>query len=115
MNERPVGGNTASAKIPSKLRVGQLLRIDSYLDMAILSMWGEHERAATLMGMVEASVKEHGPGGERGPDEDLLGQLRDLVGEAREYYATDDFAAAMARMRVAQDLVALRIIYLAGE
>ncbi len=115
LNERLVEGNTASEKISLKLRVGHLLRIDSYLDMAILSMWSVSERAATLMSMAEVSVKEYGPGGERGPDEDLLNQIRDLIGEAREHYTNGDFAAAMARMRVAQDLVGLRIIHLTGE
>ncbi|MDQ3922140.1 MAG: hypothetical protein M3248_07330 [Actinomycetota bacterium] len=104
----------APQEIPSNLRVGHLLRINGYLDMAIFSMWAVHERVAVTMGMVEASVRGAGPGGEGGPDEEFLAKLRDLIGEAREYYAADDFQAAMARMRVAEDLIALRIIRLAG-
>lgn len=89
------------------------MRISGYLDMAILSMWAVHERVAATMGMAEASVRGAGPGGEGGPDEEFLAKLRDLIGEAREYYAADDFQAAMARMRVAEDLISLRIIRLA--
>ena len=37
-------------------------------------------------------------------------RLRALIEEARDYYDGDDFPAAMARMRVAQDLVDLRIV-----
>ncbi len=98
-----------------ELRVGHLLRISSYLDWAVLGMWAVQRRATIMMGMAEASVRGLGPGGEDGPDEDLLRRLRDLVAEARDYYAADDFPAAMARMRVAQDLVSLRIIALTGE
>ncbi|MDQ3922158.1 MAG: hypothetical protein M3248_07425 [Actinomycetota bacterium] len=105
---------TAPEGIPLNLRIGHLLRINGYLDMAILSMWAVHERAAVAMGMAEASVRGAGPGGEGGPDEGFLAKLRDLIGEAREYYAADDFPAAMARMRVAEDLVVLRIIRLTG-
>jgi hypothetical protein len=104
----------ASQESPLSLRVGHLLRINGYLDMAILSMWAVHERVAVTMGMVEASVRGAGPGGEGGPDEEFLAKLRDLIGEAREYYAADDFQAAMARMRVAEDLISLHIIRLAG-
>jgi hypothetical protein len=109
-----VAGEFVPEEVPLKLRVGHFLRIDSYLDIAVLSMWAQR-RAEILMGMAEASVKGHGPGGERGPDEKLLAKLRDLIREAREYYAADDFPAAMARMRVAHDLVALHIVRLAGE
>jgi len=115
VNERLAKGEAALEKVSQKLRVGHLLRINSYLEMAILSMWNLPERAAVVTGMAEASVKGYGPGGERGPDEELLAELRNLIGEAREYYAAGDFAAAMARMRVAQDLVALHIIHLAGK
>jgi hypothetical protein len=104
----------ASQESPLNLRIGHLLRINGYLDMAILSMWAVHERVAVTMGMVEASVRGAGPGGEGGPDEEFLAKLRDLIGEAREYYAADDFQAAMARMRVAEDLISLHIIRLAG-
>jgi hypothetical protein len=106
---------TAPEGIPLNLRVGHLLRINGYLDMAILSMWTVHERAAVAMGMVEASLRGAGVGGEGGPDEEFLAKLRNLIGEALEYYAADDFQAAMARLRVAEDLIALRIIRLAGR
>ena len=110
----PATGEYAPEKVPAGLRVGHLLRINSYLDYAMLSMWAER-RARVVMGMAEASVRGGGPGGAEGPDEELLGRLRDLLGEAREYHAADDFPAAMCRMRVAQDLVVLRIINLSGE
>lgn len=99
---------------PLKLRVGHLLRISGYLEIAIISMWADR-RAEIAMGMAEASVRGTGPGGPEGPDEELLANLRALIGEAREYHAADDFPAAMARMRVAENLVALRIIHIAGE
>jgi hypothetical protein len=105
---------TTPQEVPLKLRVGHLLRISSYLEVAVGSMWAE-VRPKVAMGMAEASVRGTGPGGENGPDEEFLARLRNLIGEAREYYAADDFPAAMARMRVAEDLVALRIIYLVGE
>lgn len=107
--------NTTPERIPLNLRVGHLLRINGYLDMAILSLWVVPERVAVTMGMVEASVRGAGPGGEGGPDEEFLAELRNLIGEAREYYAAEDSQAAMARMRVAEDLLALRIIRLAGD
>jgi hypothetical protein len=94
------------------LRAGHLLRITGYLEIATISMWTGHPRTLVMMGMAEASVRGAGPGGE---DEGLLVRLRALVEEARDYYAGEDFPAAMARMRVAQDLVDLRIVALAGE
>ena len=114
MSGEPVATGPAPEKVSLRLRVGHLLRISSYLDIAVLAMW-TGRRAEVLMGMAEASVKGYGPGGERGPDEKLLAKLRCLVGEAREYHAGNDFPAAMARMRVAEDFVALRIIRLTGE
>jgi hypothetical protein len=94
------------------LRAGHLLRITGYLEIATISMWTGHPRTLVMMGMAEASVRGAGPGGE---DEGLLVRLRALIEEARDYYAGEDFPAAMARMRVAQDLVDLRIVALAGE
>ena len=93
------------------LRAGHLLRVSSYLEIAIVSMWMEGRRTDVTIGMVEASLRGEAPGGK---DEDLLERLRALVEEARSYHAGGDFPAAMARMRVAQDLVDLRIIALAG-
>lgn len=101
--------------VPVELRVAHLLRIDSFLDWAVLSMWAVTQRAAVVMGMAAASLRHPGPGGPEGPDEEFIARIRDLVAEAREYYAADDFPAAMARMRVAHDLVAMRIIALAEE
>ena len=92
------------------LRVAHLLRITGYMDVAIVSMWTESPRVALTIGMVEASLRGEGPGGE---DEDLLNRLRPLVDEAREYHAGGDFPAAMGRMRVAHDLLDLRVIALA--
>ncbi len=113
MSEGPLK-KAVPEEVPLKLRVGHLLRISGYLEIAVLSMWAER-RAQVMMGMAEASVRGAGPGGPEGPDEELLAKLRDLIGEAREYHAADNFPAAMARMRVAEDLVALRIIRLAGD
>jgi hypothetical protein len=93
------------------LRAGHLLRVGSYLQIAIISMWTGHPRALITMGMVEASIRSEGPGGK---DEDLLERLRALVQEARDYHTGGDFPAAMARMRVAQDLLDLRIVALTG-
>ena len=95
-----------------ELRVGHLLRVSSYIEIAVISMWTGAPRTLLTMGMVEASLRGEGPGGE---DRPLLERLRALVGEARDYYAGDDFPAAMARLRVAQDLVDLRIVVLAAE
>ena len=91
------------------LRVGHLLRVSGYMEIAIISMWTGDSRADVTIGMVEASLRSEGPGGE---DEDLFERLRGLGEEARSYYAGGDFPAAMARMRVAQDLSDLRIVAL---
>lgn len=93
------------------LRVGHLMRIAGYLEIAIISMWTGSPRASVTIGMAEASVRGEGPGG---ADGDLLIRLRALVGEAKEYHAAGDSPAAMARMRVAQDLVDLKIISLSA-
>ncbi len=92
------------------VRVGYLLRINSYLDIAILSMWTSNPRADTMIGMAEASMRGPGPGSS---EEDLLKKMRPLVAEGRKYYAQNNFPAAMARMRVAHDLIGLAIIRLA--
>ncbi len=99
-------------KASTALRMGHLLRVHGYLNMAILSMWMRSPRADVLMGMAEASARGAGPGGS---DEDLLDKVRALIRESREYFAEDDFPPAIGRMRVAQDLTALGIIRLSGE
>jgi len=91
--------------------MGHLLRITGYLEIAIICMWIHNPRTLLTIGMVEASLRGEGPDGK---DEDLLKRLRSLVEEARDYYAGDDFPAAMARMRVAQNLVDLRIVAIGG-
>jgi hypothetical protein len=93
------------------LRVGHLLRVSGYVEIAIISLWTENPRTDVTIGMVEASLRGEAPGGK---DEDLLERLRALVEEARGYHAGGDFPAAMARMRVAQDLLDLRIVALSG-
>ena len=108
----PVTGDSVPDKASRELRAGHFLRIGSYLDYAILSMWAGR-RPQVVMGMAEASVRGYGPGGAGGPDEEILIRLRGLIGEARDYYAGGDFPAAMARIRVAQDLTDLRIVALA--
>ena len=112
--EAVAGEYTSEKTSPLELRVGHFLRISSYLDYAMLSMWAER-RPQVVMGMAEASVRGVGPEGAEGPDEEILTRLRNLIGEAREYHAADEFSAAMARMRVADDLVALHTIRLCGE
>ena len=94
------------------LRTAHLLRINSYMDIAILSMWTMSPRVDTMIGMVEASLRGESPGGE---DDDRLEKVRDLVREGREYLAGGDFLVAMGRMRVAHDLLVLHIIGLSGE
>lgn len=94
------------------LRTGHLLRIQGYLNMAILSMWQASPRAPAIIGMAQASLKGKGPGGH---EEEALEALRDLVEEAAEYYEKGDFPSAMTRMRVANDLTSFHIVGLAGE
>lgn len=103
---------TGNEKTPSALRIGHLLRIQSYLTMAILSMWQASPRASAVIGMAQASVAGKGPGGH---EEEALETLRALLGEASEYYEKKDFPAAMSRMRVANDIASLQIIRLSGE
>lgn len=112
MNGRAGDGKGAASV---SLRVAFLSRIDTYLDWATLSMWLGTKRAPIVIGMAQASMRGHGPGGPDGPDEDLLVRIRALVGEAREHYVAGDFPAAMARMRVAHDLVSLHVVHLCGE
>ena len=114
LRNEPVTGAFVPEKASRELRVGHFLRIGSYLDNAILSMWAGR-RPQVMMGMAEASVRGYGPGGADGTDEEILVRLRELIREAREYYAAGDFPAAMARMRVAEDLVALYTIRISGE
>ena len=108
-------GADGNGSAPLPLRVAHLSRIDTYLDWAILSMWLGTKRAPIVIGMAEASARGHGPGGPDGPDEEILARLRALIGEAREHYVSGDFPAAMTRMRVAHDLVSLRVVRLCGE
>jgi hypothetical protein len=89
-----------------------LLRIHSYLDIAIVSMWTVSPRVDIMIGMAEASLRGDSPGCE---DEGPLRKIRALVGEARGYQADGDSPAAMGRMRVALDLLAIHIIRLSGE
>lgn len=93
-------------------RTAHLLGVAGNLNMATISLWGNSPRAAAILGMFEASIRWPGP---EGRDEDLLEQLRSLFAEAREYHAEEDFPAMMARLRVAYDLVSLRIIEISGE
>lgn len=98
-------------KAAAEVRTGHLLRVGSYMDIAVISMWGGSPRVPVLLGMVAAGLRGEGPGG---GDEDLLARLRPIVEEARGFYDADDFPAAMSRMRVANDLLDLRIVALAG-
>jgi hypothetical protein len=100
----PVKGGAGSA-----LRTAHLLRIDNYMDVAILAMWTASPRVDVMIGMTEASLRGKSPGGQ---DDELLEQLRALVREGREYLAAGDFFVAMGRMRTAHDLLSLHIIRL---
>lgn len=90
-------------------RTAHLLRIDSYMDIAILAMWTMNPRVDVMIGMVEASLRGESPGRK---DDELLQQVRALVREGRAYLAGGEFSVAMGRMRVAHDIVALHIIRL---
>lgn len=90
-------------------RTAHLLRIHSYMDIAILGMWTSNPRVDVLLGMAEGSLRGESPAGK---DDTLLPQVRELVAEGRAYLGDGDFEAAMARMRVAQDLLALYLIRL---
>ena len=91
------------------IRTAHLLRIHSYLDIAINAMWTNSPRVDVMIGMVMGSLRGDTPAN---TDDEILSQLRDLVGEGRAYLADGDSPAAMARMRVAQDLMALYLIRL---
>ena len=91
------------------IRRAHLLRIHSYIDIAINAMWTNSPRVDVMIGMVVGSLRGDTPAN---TDDELLAQLRGLVGEGRAYLADGDPPAAMARMRVAQDLVALYLIRL---
>lgn len=99
-------------KVDNALRVSHLLRIDGYLDMAMLGMWTATERGPVILGMADASLRHPGPDPR---DDELLDLVRSLFEEARGYHAAQDFAAMMCRMRTAGDLLSLRIIELSGE
>jgi hypothetical protein len=94
------------------LRTAHLIRVDSYMDIAILAMWTASPRVDVMLGMLEASLRGEGPGAR---DEDLLEKLRALVREGREYLAAGDFFVAMGRMRTAHDLLSMHIIRLSDE
>ena len=102
----------AGERAGAAVRTAYLLRIHSYLDIAIVSMWTASPRVDVMLGMAEASLRGDGPGGE---DDGPLRKIRALVGEARGHQGDGDFPAAMGRMRVALDLLALHIIRLSGE
>ena len=102
----------AGERADSALRTAHLLRIDSYMDIAIVSMWMASPRVDTMLGMVEASLRGGTP---TGTEDELLEKLRALVREGREYLAGGDFSVAMGRMRVAHDLLSLHIIRSSGR
>jgi hypothetical protein len=100
------------AGVDAALRTAHLIRIDSYMDIAILAMWISSPRVDVMLGMVEASLRGGSPGGK---DDGLLEHLRALVKEGREFLAGGDFLVAMGRMRTAHDLLSLHIIRLSEE
>lgn len=96
----------------TRARAAHLIGIAGHLNMATISLWGNSPRAAAILGMFEASIRWPAPGNH---DEDLLERLRALFAEAKEYHEKEDFPAMMARLRVAYDLVSLRIIEASGK
>lgn len=94
------------------LRTAHLIRVDSYMDFAILAMWTANPRVDVMLGMLEASLRGESPGAR---DEDLLEKLRALVKEGRGFLAAGDFFSAMGRMRTAHDLLSMHIIRLSDE
>ena len=102
----------AEERTGAALRTAHLLRIDSYMDIAIVAMWTASPRVDSMLGMAEASLRGGSPGGE---DDKLIEKLRALVGEGRQYLAGGDFSVAMGRMRVAHDLLSLHIIRVSDE
>ena len=94
------------------LRTAHLIRLDSYMDIAILAMWTASPRVDVMLGMLEASLRGESPGAR---DEDLLEKLRALVKEGRGYLAEGDFSVAMGRIRTAHDLLSMHIIRLSDE
>jgi len=102
----------AANRSGAALRTAHLLRIDSYMDIAILAMWTASPRVDAMLGMAEASLRGGSPGGK---DDELIEKLRALVGEGREYMAGGDSNVAMGRMRVAHDLLSLHIIRISDE
>lgn len=102
----------AGERADTALRTAHLLRIDSYIDYATISMWTVNPRVDVMLGMVEASLRFESPGGQ---DDELLEKLRALVSEGRQYLSEGDFPVAMGRMRVAHDLLSLHIIRLSDE
>jgi hypothetical protein len=99
-------------KVPAGLRTAHLLRVNRYLDIAMIGMWMASKRAHKTFGMALACANEPGPGGS---EEETLSRVRELVAEGREFYRAGDFPPAMARMRAASDLCSLRIIEISGE
>jgi len=77
MSEGLTKGEAVPRNVLPELRVGHLLRISGYLEYAFHAMWAER-RPQVVMGMAEASVRDTGPGGPEGPDEELLERLRNL-------------------------------------
>ncbi|QIN82604.1 hypothetical protein GBA63_08080 [Rubrobacter tropicus] len=103
---------SAGKKPDGRLRAAYLLRIHSYVDIAVISMWTNNPRVDVMLGMVEASLRGGSPGG---ADDAVLEAVRPLVSEARAYLADGEFLAAMGRMRVAHDTLALYVIQLADD
>jgi len=97
----------AGERADAALRTAHLLRIGSYMDIAIVAMWAASPRVDTMLGMVEASLRGGSPGRD---DDELLEKLRALVKEGREYLAGGEFSVAMGRMRAAHDILSLHII-----
>ena len=47
----------AGERADAALRTAHLLRIDSYMDIAILAMWSANPRVDTMLGMAEANLR----------------------------------------------------------
>lgn len=93
-------------------RVSHLMRVSGNLSITIMALWGNSPRADAMLGMCEASLRWSGPDDR---DDEVLDDLRDLFTEACEYRDAGDFPAAMARLRVAYDMISLATIRAAGQ
>lgn len=105
-------GTEVEAKATNRLRTAHLLRLERYVNIAMIGMWMRNERSRKTIGMALACAGERPPGG---ADEEMAACIRELLAEARDFYDKEAFAPTMTRLRVAADMCSLRVIELSGE